>query len=615
MGSGFSCLDRNQYLHLDYPAGKAIKQGPGVKWYCCASANKHDKLTLTETEYVVIKHLDAGEGGGDDDDNKDVYEIVQGPCLLEVTDAYAEVGKKKKKVNLTKDQYVLVTDSKTGEKRVEKGPILFTPGAYEVVSDIKDKIQLSDTQYIIVSDLETGKKVTKIGPLLYTPGPYKKISSVKDMIVLNNTDYVYVTHTEQGKIAILEGPQTFAPKPYDKISKVMQKIVLKKDQYIKIVDNDTGVVRVEKGPATIILKAYEKKVSDIKKAYEINEHSAVYVFNHDDGSYELVQMADKPFMFFPSPTQDVIENRERIRLEQHEVMVIVDKDGHYTFMSGTEGNGSFFIPPYCHALEQEWSTDLQKSHEETTIIKRFDLRPSYMDFEFLIRTRDNVEITIDLNFYWQITDIKKMVSITSDAPQDICKHAMSQILSESSRKDMKDFMESFNEIIQGAISKDDVFYTDRGVVIHKVEITERKCKDESTEKIFHDIIKEKTNRIKNLEKQEGENEVRLRELEGEIEAEKLKGKKLQVTKSFTREEATNDGQADGDRIKNFVETLPDNLSIEDRMRVYYDLQNTERVKCMTNMKGTIYLTPQDMDMKIINHNFNKEGNFLPIDNE
>lgn len=607
MGCGLSCLDKNQYLHLDYPAGKGIKQGPGVKWYCCARSQKLDKLTLTETQYAVIKHLDA-EDGVEEGNGKDVFEIVEGPCLLEITDPYAEVGKKRDKVNLTKDQYVVVKDAKTGELRVEEGPILFTPTAYEQVGDAQDKIQLSDTQYIVVTDKETGQKATKIGPRLYTPGPYKKVSHVKDMIVLSNTDYVYVTHTEEGKIEIIAGPQTFAPKPYDKLSDILKKIVLKKDQYIKIVDNDTGIVRVEQGPATIMLQPYEKTVGDMKQAYEVNQHSAVYVFNHDDGSYELIQMNDQPFMFFPSPTQDVVDTRERIRLEQHEVMVIVDKDGHYTFMKGSDNSGSFFIPPYCHALEQEWSTDLQKSHEETTIVSRFDLRPSYMDFEFLIRTKDNVEIIIDLNFYWQIVDIEKMVSITSDAPQDICKHAMSQILSESSRKDMKDFMESFNEIVQGAISKGDKFYSDRGVVIHKVEITGRKCKDPSTEKIFRDIIEEKTNRIKNLEKQEGENEVRLRELEGEIEAEKLKGQKLQVTKSFAREEATNDGQADADRIANFIENLPADLTKEEKMQVYYDMQNTERVKNVTHAGSTLYVTPQEMDFKITNHNFyNKSG--------
>ena len=58
----------------------------------------------------------------------------------------------------------------------------------------------------------------------------------------------------------------------------------------------------------------------------------------------------------------------------------------------------------------------------------------------------------------EIIDVEKMILNTEDPPEDICKHAQSQILSEVSRKDMKEFMESFNEIVQKAVSKDDQFF-------------------------------------------------------------------------------------------------------------------------------------------------------------
>src|SRR5690606_17787565 len=119
------------------------------------------------------------------------------------------------------------------------------------------------------------------------------------------------------------------------------------------------------------------------------------------------------FMFFPSPTQEVVNVQKKIRLEQHECMVIVDKDGKYVYHRGNNETRSFFVPPYCHILEQTWSVDLQKSKSEVMKVSRFDLRPQYMDFEFLIRTRDNVEILIDLNFYWQIIDLPRMVEVTA----------------------------------------------------------------------------------------------------------------------------------------------------------------------------------------------------------
>lgn len=44
-----------------------------------------------------------------------------------------------------------------------------------------------------------------------------------------------------------------------------------------------------------------------------------------------------------------------------------------------------------------------------------------MDYEFLVRTADNVEIILDVSIFWQITDLYKLVLVTQDPPEDICK--------------------------------------------------------------------------------------------------------------------------------------------------------------------------------------------------
>jgi len=49
-----------------------------------------------------------------------------------------------------------------------------------------------------------------------------------------------------------------------------------------------------------------------------------------------------------------------------------------------------------------------------------------------------------LTYFWRIIDVEKMILKTEDPPEDICHHAQSQILSDISRTDMKEFMESFN---------------------------------------------------------------------------------------------------------------------------------------------------------------------------
>jgi len=55
-----------------------------------------------------------------------------------------------------------------------------------------------------------------------------------------------------------------------------------------------------------------------------------------------------------------------------------------------------------------------------------------MDYEFLVRTADNVEIILDVSIFWQITDLYKLVLVTQDPPEDICKNL---IIINSKNKD------------------------------------------------------------------------------------------------------------------------------------------------------------------------------------
>lgn len=609
MGVGCSCLDQNQYVILDHPTGREIRHGPGCIPFCCASSDRHEGITLTQTQYLRVEHLGSHEG-------QEVVEIISGPQFYMPEDPYARISNILNKVQLTKNQYCCVVDARTGARTIVEGPTMYTPGPYDNCSEVANKPNLSDIEYIIVTNQEDGSKKTVCGPRLYTPGPFESCSKVMKQIVLNRTQYCYVTHLDKGDIIILTGPQTFAPRPNDQVSDITEKIVLKKFEYIKIVDHNTGIIRVERGPSNIMLQPYEKTIGHKTNAYEINDVTAVHVVNNDTGNHELVCMRSQdeicdpsdtrpigPFLYFPSATQEVVEVQQKIRLQQHECMVIVDKFGKYSFRRGSDETRNFFVPPYCNILEQEWSVDLQKYGTKVSKVSRFDLRPQYMDFQFEIRTKDNVEIVIDLNFYWQILNIEKMVAVTSDVHEDICKHAMSQILAESSRRDMKEFMESFNEIIQEGMSKDDGFYAQRGVIIHKVEITGRRCKDQETEKIFHEIIKQKTHRIKNLEKQHGDNEVLKSQLENEIEAEKLKGLKSKIHNDFVRSNATADGQSEADRIAHFLDNLPADLSKEDKLRIYFDQQNTSRVKAVAEKTSQLIVNPKDMDITFINHEY------------
>ena len=340
MGNCCACLDDDQFVIVNKIIGKEVKQGPGCFSFCCVTLDTQNKVTLEDTQYIKVTHLDLGK----DNERDDIIEIISGPCLYEQTDPYAVISQKFAKPKLTRTQYIVVTDERTGEKRVVGGPALFTPG------------------------------------------PYDKCSKVRSVNVINNDEYIYVTHTDTGTIDIVEGPAKFIPGAHDTFSNTQKKIALEHDEYIKVVDKNSGVIRVEKGPSTVILMQYEEAMDIKQKACEINEHNGVYIKDTHTGNFELVKidLDGVPFMYFPQPTHVIVEKREKIRLENTEVMVIVDREGKYNVMRGDGPSRAFFVPPYCHILEQTWSTDLAKSRTEVQAVTRFDTRPQFMDFEFLI---------------------------------------------------------------------------------------------------------------------------------------------------------------------------------------------------------------------------------------
>lgn len=169
---------------------------------------------------------------------------------------------------------------------------------------------------------------------------------------------------------------------------------------------------------------------------------------------------------------------------------------------------------------------------------------------------------------------------------------------------MKEFMELPNSKLIDSVNsdKDDSFYESRGVNVIRVEVLQKRCKDPEIQKIFKQIIDEKTNRIKCIEKQEAENEIKLRELEGKIEAEKLNGTLLKIKKENERQENQADGIAEGSRIQNFIGNIGDDIPLEKRLQIYFDIQNTKRLDLLSQSKTTLYLTPKEVDTRVININ-------------
>lgn len=449
----------------------------------------------------------------------------------------------------------------------------------------------ADEQLLI--EYPTGKKVFN-GAGTYFSKPLEKVKKRK-AIVLEPTDYLHVKNNLSGDIFTITGPRIFFPEAYDEVIKTLKVITLLHNEYIKIIDRKTGVIRVEKGEKSIFLTPLEEKLTEIQNGHNIDEHNAVIVRNTENGSLELITETQ---VFFPSAYQEVIETSKKILLEEHETVIIKDKKGNFIIRKGSDRDNSFFLEPYSQLVKFIWSSGLHKD-QKSLIVSHLDSRPKFMWYEFQARTKDNVELIIGITFFWQIVDVKEMLKKTDDVPGDLCSHARSVIIQSISKVTLEDFLASFNSIIRDAIFiEEDNFYWERGVNLQAVEVRSIDCKAPETQKILQEIIQETTNRINQIQKQESENEVKIKKIKGEILVENMKGELLEIRRERSLTEASIAGEAEAEKVKAFMELLGEISSRDEVLNIFNLLRKQDNLETLSKGKAQLFFTPADIDLKI-----------------
>merc|ERR1712054_96757 len=284
--------------------------------------------------------------------------------------------------------------------------------------------------------------------------------------------------------------------------------------------------------------------------------------------------------FFPQPHDEILEVRKLIRVEPHEVAIVQDTAGNYTFHSGAAaGVGTaFFLPPHSELVTMYWGSAAspdevasnriasgKKTFNYKVPVTKIDTRSQYAFFEYNVRTSDNVELLLEGTIFWQVVDVPKMIQTTGDPKGDVWFHARSYMIQAVSRVTLEVFMAEFNSIVTKALSAEDTFYSDRGVKMHALEVTRYACADSTTSAVLQEIIQETTNRINRMQKQQSDNDVQRERMIGEIEVEKQKTALVQAQCDNDRMRAIIEGESDGLRLAKSAstflsilgETLPD----------------------------------------------------------
>jgi len=638
-------LDQDEQLRVESTGGRYTLSGPG-RHTVCPWNYKSAKVLKAESLGTLdwVKMMDAVSG---------CERIERGPGQV-FMNAYEDVTTRGEGITCSPTEYVLVEDQLNGVWRVEPGPCVWFPGAHETGTKAA-AISLSSTEYLIVEERLSGRRRKQKGPCIFFPGPHDRASSVKSAITLKEDEYVKLKDAESGhrwiergrqalflepsweildssvacrdgikrawtlkayeyirlldnvtgKVTVHCGEQIVFPQADQELldGQVLKAIDLKVNEYVKILDQASGEIHVVTGSKQVFLGPYEKVLGDgsKKKAVDIDADHAVLVRDKSTGQLRL---ETEHRLFFPGPHESIEQVQELINLSEHEAMIIKDLDGvfHYYYGNPDKQEGkelrSFFLPPHSQIVKLCWSRGRRRERRDL-FIERLDMRAQYMSFEFNCRTSDNVELVLEGTFFWEVIDLPAMVRTTGDTSGDICNHARSQFIRHVARVTLKTFMDELHEIAKRVWEEDTTFYATRGVKIHSLEVTHYRCADQSTCEILQQIIQETTNRMNRLSQAESENEVKLFQMQQQIQQEKLNSSLLEIQHQHTSGEAEVAGTAEAARVAAFVRGLGDEVpKLEDRLEMWRVLRKRDALAAISEGGASLYYTPSDVDLSI-----------------
>mmetsp|Transcript_30905 Transcript_30905/g.68436 ORF Transcript_30905/g.68436 Transcript_30905/m.68436 type:complete len:647 (+) Transcript_30905:67-2007(+) len=598
-------IGKNEQVLVKKLTEKIVINGPGLYFpdpFTTLSYVKRKGINLTAMQYVLVEDEQTGE-----------TRVVSGPQLL-FLGPYETAQSPKNKTVLGATEAITVTNKVTGEVKLVKGPTTFVPGPLEEVSERVEPITLTKTEYIRLKDELTGRVWVERGPALLFLDPHITAQGAKATAwSLEPHQYIRLQDTLTGEIRVERGEKLVFPSAFEvKVDKtstgVKECIDLQRWEYCVVQDRATGKVRVERGEKLVWLGGTERVMGREKEqAVKVDSENAVLVLNQATGKQRLVE---EPQLFFPSEDEVVVEVRRRIKLADNEAIVLKDAEGKYHYRYGdpkknkNDAARSFFLPPYWEVVTLMWSRGRRRERRDLAITT-FDMRAQYMSFEFNCRTSDNVEMILEGTFFWEVVDLPAMMQYTGDAPGDVCNHARSCFIQLVSKVTLQTFMDTFNEIAHAAHSNDDTFYSQRGIKIHSLEVTRYQCADASTSAILEAIIQETTNRMNRLSCQESENEVALAKLRGAVEQERATSEVLTIQHEHELASARATGVAEAERCVAFLEAMNKSGAVgrddkdlaEEFWRV---LRRNEALATVATGSAHVYFTPQDAHLTIEN---------------
>jgi len=522
------------------------------------------------------------------------------------------------------------------DRTLKHGPAVcyfYNPCIYSV--DKVDMTEIKMHQYALLEDTRDPSNTKYIyGPMLFRlENPYQTLGRIEKVPVLDQNDYIVVVD-RTGVKRTVQGPTVFQPTFGEQWSEIREAITLQINEYV-VIKNGAEVdkpIRVLRGPTKYYPQPYDDSVPDergskIRKCIEINDTQGIWL-KRPDGRLYLI---DKPQFLMPEVGESLERIVNKTILKESEFCIIISPTGENILKTGkSETARAFFLPPYFTFLQFQMGKDDKGNNVS---YDRFSTLPTYIPSTFVIRTSENVQVRLDLRISFQIFQPEFYVVKPIDFHSQIRYYIQNEMLDAYAKVTFREFLRTYADISITATEKSHAFFNEYGIKVIDVQVINFTCENPDTQKLLDsDIVvnvtkqnelraketdveimkKEKAVKMeqKDIEFQyaEKENEMALKkkeldvtlrkkEVELQIEEEKRRMELTDIKRQNAVKEGAYEGQAQGEAVKAFLDSLPNYLKPDDKLTIWNTLRDMDKSAMLYSKVKDISIMPPGAEYK------------------
>jgi len=247
-------LDKDEQIIINCLTEKMIINGPKVVFlpWTCRSSTKSKAISLSSTEYCIIKNKLKGE-----------QRVEVGPKLVFLQPYDEILNRPMKAYALKANEYIRFLDNVTGKVRVVKGTQgCVVPGPEEIIVDGQKRqaMDLKVFEYIKIHDKQTGTVRMEKGEKLVFLGPFEEfLGAKKSAVEIDDETAVLVRNKRNGQQHLVTEKILFFPSSDEEIMEVRK--------LIKLADHQACIIRDKNGKDKVLFGSNDDQRSFFLEPY------------------------------------------------------------------------------------------------------------------------------------------------------------------------------------------------------------------------------------------------------------------------------------------------------------------------------------------------------------